>query len=179
MNFNKEYREITKEILESETFNLLKRDIHHGTNKFEHCKRVSYLSFLIAKILKCNVRDTARGGLLHDFFFGTRTEKKENDYLCHPKTSVINAKKYFDINNNEERIIENHMFHCAIIKKFTPFLKMVDGDQNYFMENKPSSKESVIVCISDLLVSIFEVLRFKIKYNAALYVIFLINIVKY
>jgi len=177
MQLNKEYKEIANEILENEDFLMLKNDIHHGSNKYDHCKRVSYLSFLISKLFKGNCREVARAGLLHDFFYGSRTSKIENDYLKHPKTSAKNAKKYFDIDENETKIIESHMFHHALFKRITPFMK--EEDKKYFKENKPKNKESIIVCVSDLLVSLFEVCVYKVRYNFCLYMIFLLNIVRY
>ena len=69
------------------------------------------------------------------------------------------------------------MFHHALIKKITCFMK--DEDKKYFKENRPSDKESIIVCISDLIVSAFEVCAYKIRYNTCLYVIFLLNLVHY
>lgn len=176
---NKEYKEITNEIINHEQFKCLKNDVHHGSNKYDHCKRVSYLSYIMSRVFKANSSEVARAGLLHDFFFGSRTLKKENDYLQHPETSLNNALNYFSLNSNEQNIIKSHMFHCAIIKKFTPFLKEYEEDKKYFKENKPNSKESVIVCIADLIVSIFEVIRFKIRYNTALYVLFILNIIRY
>ena len=178
MRLKKEYKEITSEILNNEKFNILKNDVHHGTNKYDHCKRVSYLSFLLSKILNANSSDCARGGLLHDFFFGTRIEKAENDYLKHPKTSLNKALKYFKVNKNEEKIIENHMYHCALAKKITPFFKLDYEGEKYFKNNRPTTKEGIIVCLSDLFVSFYEVIRYKIKYNTAMYMIFLINIIK-
>ena len=173
MSFNKEFKELTKDVLFNSNFEVLKNDIHHGSNKYDHCKRVSYLSFLIAKITKANCKEVARAGLLHDFFYGSRTAKKENDYLKHPKTSADNAKKIFGINNREEQIIKSHMFHHALIKKFTPFMK--EEDKIYFKENKPQNKESIIVCVSDLLVSLYEVFAYKIRYNTILYTIFILK----
>lgn len=177
MKLNKEYKEITSEILENEYFALLKNDTHHGSNKYDHCVRVSYLSFLLAKLFKGNRTEVARAGLLHDFFFGTRTSKDENDYLKHPKTSAKNAEKYFSIDENEKDIIESHMFHHALIKRLTPF--MSEEDKAYFKNNKPKNKDGIIVCVSDLLVSIFEVCAYKIRYNTCLYILFLLNIVRY
>ncbi|MBE6156393.1 MAG: HD domain-containing protein [Firmicutes bacterium] len=177
MKLNKEYKEITGEILESENFAILKNDVHHGSNKYDHCKRVSYLSYLMAKLFNGNCREVARAGLLHDFFFGSRTSKVENGYLKHPKTSVENAKKYFDIDENEASIIESHMYHHALLKRLTPFMK--EDDKKYFKEHKPKNKDSVIVCVSDLLVSIFEVCAYKIRYNFYLYMIFILNIARY
>lgn len=177
MKLNREYDEITQSILYNDKFVILKNDNHHGTNKYDHSKRVSYLSFLIAKMFRANSKEAAKAGLLHDFFYGERTEKEENSYLNHPITSANNAKKYFCITENEEKIIKSHMYHHAICKKLTPFL--TEKDKDYLKKYKPNSKESIIVCISDLLVSIFEVGTFKIRYSTSLYIIFLINIFRY
>jgi len=179
MKLNVEYKKITSEILENENFILLKNDVHHGSNKYDHCKRVSYLSFIMAKIFRGNCRSVARAGLLHDFFFGSRTEKDENDYLKHPKSSARNAKLFFNIDGNEGNIIETHMFHYALVKRFTPFLKKYQEDKVYYRECKPKNKDGVIVCAADLLVSIFEVLVFKIRYSFCLYMLFLLNLVRY
>ena len=120
-NINEYYR-LAGNILTNDYFLELKKDNHHGTNKYDHCKRVSYISFLLAKILKANKREVVRAGLLHDFFFGERTEKEENSYLKHPKTSAINAKKYFNITEKEAKDIETHMFHHVLVKKVLPFV---------------------------------------------------------
>lgn len=177
MKLNKEYKGITEDILNNESFQLLKNDIHHGTNKFDHCKRVSYLSFLLSKLFKSNCKEAARAGLLHDFFFGSRTSNEDNSYVNHPKTSVKNAKEHFKINDEEANIIETHMFHYALVKRLTPFIK--EEEKTYFKKNKPNGKNGIIVCVSDLLVSIFEVCAFKIRYNICLYMIFLLNVIKY
>ena len=176
MSLYKEYEEITNSIIYNDKFVVLKNDCHHGTNKYAHCKRVSYLSFLMTKLFRGNAKEAARAGLLHDFFYGERTSKEENDYLKHPKTSAINAKKYFTVNEKETNIIESHMYHHALIKKLTPF--MSDEDNKYFKENKPKYKESVIVCVSDLLVSIYEVCFYKVRYNTCLYLLFFLNIMR-
>ena len=94
MKINKEYRELTDEIINNQDFKFLKNDVHHGTNKYEHCKRVAYLSFLMSKIFKGNTKVITKAGLLHDFFYGERTTKEENSYLKHPMTSAKNAIEY-------------------------------------------------------------------------------------
>lgn len=177
MKLNKEYKEISNDILNNENFELLKNDIHHGTSKYAHCKRVSYLSFLLSKIFGGNSKKVVRAGLLHDFFFGTRTAKEENSYFKHPMTSVKNARKYFEIDEKEANIIKSHMFHYAFIKNLTPFINK--EEKEYYKSYKPQSKESIIVCVSDLLVSIFEVCAFKIRYNTSLYLIFILNLLHY
>lgn len=177
MKINNEYKELTNDILSNTNFVLLQNDVHHGTNKLAHCKRVSFLSFLLSKIFKGNAKNAARGGLLHDFFYGSRTAKEENNYLKHPQTSANNAKKYFDISTEELNIIKSHMYHHALLKRLLPFIK--EEDKRYLAENKPKSKDAVIVCISDLLVSIFEVCAFKIRYSVCLYMIFFMNVIRY
>lgn len=176
MSINKEYENITNPIIYNENFIILKNDTHHGTNKYDHCKRVSYLSFILAKIFRCNTKEVARAGLLHDFFYGTRLSNLENDYLRHPKTSVKNAKKYFKIDNIEESIIESHMYHYALVKRITPFI--TNEEKEYLHNSKPKNKESIIVCIADLLVSIYEVCIYKTRYSVILYMLFIMNNIK-
>ena len=177
MGFNRKYKEIINDIITDDNFQLIKNDNHLGTSKFDHCKRVSFLSYIIGKMFKGNISEVTRAGLLHDFFYGSRTSKEENSYLNHPKTSIINSKKYFNISDNEARIIETHMFHYALVKKIFPF---INRDRKIkLVEHKPNSKEGIIVCVSDLLVSIYELGMFKIRYSLCLYLLFVINIMKY
>ena len=177
MKLNREYKEIANNILENKQFLELKNDNHHGSNRYDHCKRVSYLSFLIAKIFKGNTEEVIISGLLHDFFHGTTNSSAEISYLTHPYMSANNAKKYFDINKDEEDIIKTHMYHYALVKNAFPFINK--REKVNAKEYKPTSKEGYIVCISDLLVSIFEVGIFKVRYTACLYFIFLVNLINY
>ncbi len=177
MSFNKEYKEISEPILNNANFVKLKDDNHHGSTRYDHCRRVSYLSFLMAKIFKGNCKNVVEAGLLHDFFHGNTNSNESITYLTHPKTSVENAKKYFELNKEEEEIIETHMYHYALVKNAFPFINK--GEKVKAKEYKPKSKEGAIVCISDLLVSIFEVARFKVRYNTCLYILFAINLMRY
>ena len=171
MRYNKEYKEITRDILDNEDFLTLKNDNHHGTNRYDHCKRVAYLSYLITKFLRGNYESATKAGLLHDYFHGT------SSYLEHPKKSALNAKETFQINEQEESIIETHMYHYALTQKVISIAKKDrDIDLKQF---KPTCKEGFIVCISDLLVSIFELGRYKVRYDTCLYVLFIINMFRY
>lgn len=169
-----EYNKLAENILNNEYFLELKKDNHHGTNKYDHCKRVAYISYLLAKIFRANKDEVVRVGLLHDFFFGERTHKDENSYLNHPKTSALNAKKYFSITDKEAKDIETHMFHHVVIKKVLPFINTKEKAK--IKEHKPKSKEGAIICISDLLVSVYEFERFKLGYGVSLLAIFTINL---
>ncbi len=177
MKLKKDYNNLVENILNNEKFLLLKDDCHHGTNKYDHCKRVSYLSYIFAKAFKANKEEAARAGLLHDFFYGTRTTNEENSYLRHPLTSAINAKENFSISEKEIDIIKSHMYHYALVNRISPFTK--EETIEYLQSYKPKDKESVIVCVSDLLISIYEVLTYKIRYEFCLYLIFIFNIIRY
>lgn len=177
MSLNKEYKEFSDSILNNDKFKELREDDHHGSNRYDHCRRVSYLSFLMAKLFKGNCEDVVKAGLLHDFFHGSTGSKEAISYLNHPKTSVKNAKKYFEITDNEAQIIETHMYHYALVKNVLPFINKQEKVKA--KEYRPTSKEGFIVCISDLLVSIFEVARFKVRYDTCLYFLFVLNLMRY
>ncbi|MBQ6687102.1 MAG: HD domain-containing protein [Bacilli bacterium] len=174
MKNNYEYYRLAGNILSNNYFLELKKDNHHGTNKYDHCKRVSYVSFLFAKIFKADCKEVVRAGLLHDFFFGERTEKEENSYLNHPHTSAINAKKYFNITDKEASDIRTHMFHHVLVKKIFPFVNYKEKAK--IKDNRPRSKEATIICLSDLLVSVYEFEKYRLRYGISLTFLFLINL---
>ena len=176
MKLKNEYRNIANDILNNEQFMLLKNYKHHGSNRYDHCNRVAYLSFLMAKICHANCDEAVKSGLLHDFFLGS-SDQEENNYLNHPKKCAENAKMYFNINDTEVNIIETHMYHYALTKKMLPFINH-DAKVNA-KEYKPQSREGRIVCLADLLASIFEVEHYRVKYSVWLYLIFVINLVRY
>ena len=174
MNKNEEYNALAKDILNNEHFLSLKKDNHHGTNKYDHCKRVSYVSYKLAKVFNANCESTVKCGLLHDFFFGERTHKEENSYLNHPKTSAINAKKYFNITDKEAKDIETHMFHHVLVKKILPFVNYKEKAK--IKDNKPVSKEGAIICFSDLLVSVYEFEKYRLRYGISVFALFILNL---
>ena len=139
LNDNYEYKKIVDDILEHEKFLKLKDCIHHGTNRFEHSVRVSYYSYKVTKKLNLNYQETARGGLLHDFFENDDlTEKKQKlSMFFHPYASLDNAKKNFEITPLEEDIIINHMFPTLPLRI-------------------PKNIESWIVSLVDKVVAVYE-----------------------
>ena len=167
-----EFEEYVCDILNNEYFLETKKDLHHGTSKYEHSLRVAKLSYRLGRIFKADLRSISRAGLLHDFFLGTRKESPQNSYLRHPVTASNNAKKYFNITEKEREAIKTHMFHHVLIKKIFPFINR--EEKASVKEFKPKSKEGWIVCASDLLISIVECERFQFTYafNVALLLIF-------
>lgn len=170
-----EFENLVCDILENENFLETKKDLHHGTSKYEHSLRVAKLSYKLSKIFKADVKSTTRAGLLHDFFFGTRKEKPENSYLRHPVTASNNAKKYFNVSTIEAEAIKTHMFHQVLLKKIFPFINR--KEKVSVKEFKPKSKEGWIICASDLLVSIMECERFQFTYVANVSLLILFNII--
>lgn len=174
---NIEFENLVSDILENEYFLETKKDIHHGTSKYEHSIRVAKLSYNLSKIFKADKKVTARAGLLHDFFFGTRKEKPENSYLRHPVTAASNAKKYFNVSDLESEAIKTHMFHHVLIKKIFPFIN--HKEKVSIKEFKPKTKEGWIICASDLLVSVVECERFQFTYVANVTLLLIFNIIMF
>lgn len=112
---NKEYLEIVKPILDLNEFNETKKIAHHGMNRFDHCARVSYYSYKIAKAMRLDFESVAKAGLLHDFFLEDSNDKKVKTLFKHPDYALEKASQYFILNDMEKDIIKNHMFpltHC-------------------------------------------------------------------
>lgn len=171
----KDYYDIVSNIVTNNKFKELKNDIHHSTNKYDHLVRVSKLSYRIAKFTKGDVAATTRAGLLHDFFYGDRKSSIQNSYLNHPYTSANNAKEVFNISDFEADIIKTHMFHHTFFRSICPIIN--PSEKVKIKEGKPKSKEAWIVCLSDLVVSAYEGLRYNIATKTALYAIFLYNFI--
>lgn len=103
---------IVSDILDNNNFLSIEKCRHHGINRLEHSLHVSYYSYLIAKKLRLNYKDTARGSLLHDFF--SKDDLKPNRqkfcFAIHPYLSLKNACNNFELSDLEKDIIINHMF---------------------------------------------------------------------
>tara|TARA_Y100000588_G_C13802290_1_gene731372 strand:- start:48 stop:521 length:474 start_codon:yes stop_codon:yes gene_type:complete len=116
--FNKDFYQITKDILYHPEFLKLKSLRHHKKDIYHHVVRVSYLSYVIAKRLKLDSVAAARGGLLHDFFVydwrheGSIKKKKlfEKHGFTHAKEALDNAQTHFNLTPKEKDIIIKHMF---------------------------------------------------------------------
>ncbi|HOZ53843.1 MAG TPA: HD domain-containing protein [Bacilli bacterium] len=156
---NKDYNNEIKDIVEDKDFDKIKTIVHHGTSRLNHSLRVSYLSYSIAKKLKCDSKVAAEAGLLHDFFL----EKEGNNIkgfkliFTHPKIAKENAKVLFNVDDKVQNVIETHMF---------PFSLSV-----------PASKEAWIVSTIDKVVAVSE-FSSKFKTQLTLWALFIINFIK-
>lgn len=139
---DKEYYLLVRHILNNIEFRKISNCIHHGTTRLDHSLRVSYCSYLIAKKLKWDYESTARGGLMHDFFYNERggiTRDGFKSTFTHNKKALYNSEKYFGLDCKEKDIIEKHMFPINV--------------------KPPIYKESIIVSIVDKFISIMELNR--------------------
>jgi uncharacterized protein len=159
-----DYIELVKDILSDQKFTKTKYNDHHGFSKFDHSLKVSYYSYKIAKKLKLSYIETARAGLLHDFFLSDNRSCFRNKFLSnfrHAKEARDNAKEKFKLSPKEEDIIITHMFPLNIIP--------------------PKYLESWIVTTVDKFVATNEFLmlfKFKTKLATNLFLIFLFNSLK-
>ena len=150
---DKEYMDYIEEFAKSDIVKEMKKYVQHGdTSTYEHCLKVSYASYKLAKLLGLNAKECAIGGLLHDLFLydwhDKNREGKHEFFLPHGFTHGVvaerNAKKYFDINEVCSDIIVTHMFPLTIWKV-------------------PKYKESYVVLMVDKYLSTAEVFKRKRK----------------
>lgn len=120
-----QYMNIVRHILNNDEFSKLKDIKHHEQTRLNHCLKVSYYAYIIAKKLRLSYEEVARAGLLHDFYLGqVKEQKKIKDRLLlfttkHPEQAVNNSLQYFDLTDKEMDIIRTHMFPIDIkIPKF-------------------------------------------------------------
>ncbi len=162
-----EYLFIVNNILENNEFQKINNIKHHNTTRLNHSLKVSYYSYKIAKSLRLDYKDVARGGLLHDFYIiEIRNCEKIKDKILlfstkHPNEALINASNNFELSEKEVNIIESHMFPV-----------------DYRI---PKYAESWIVSLVDKVLSFGEFSkRFsgKLGYIFNLYLIFILNTIK-
>lgn len=166
-NKDQEYLFIINNIIENDEFKKIENIKHHNTNRLNHSIKVSYYSYKIAKTLKLDYKEVARGGLLHDFYTDEISEcEKIKDKIKlfsiqHPTNAVNNATAYFNLTEKEINIIESHMF-----------------PMDYRI---PKYAESWVVSLVDKVLSFGEFYKkfsHKFSYILNLYLLFILNIIK-
>ena len=159
-----DYLSIVKHILTDDEFLKIKESKHHGVSRFDHSLKVSYISYKISKALKLHHEDTARGGLLHDFFLSdddANIKDKLVSTFVHPKKAVRNSMKHFDVSLREADIIRAHMFPINILPP-----KYMEGWVVNFVD------KGVALC------EFSSTIGFKLKFATNLFLLFLINFIK-
>ena len=112
-----EFENIIKDIDYSEVFQKTKEIIHHSLNRYDHCRRVAYYTFLITKKMHLSYKEATRAAMLHDFFLVDNKDitfkEKFGTLVNHPKYALAFSEKYFNLTNKEKDIIVTHMFPIA------------------------------------------------------------------
>lgn len=112
---NLEFYDLIQPILDHKEFQKLKKIKHHGISRFDHCMRVSYYTYLVAKGFGLNYKEATVAALLHDFFTDEVSDENSISRLRkHPSFAVENAKKYFALSPLQEDIILRHMFPVTL-----------------------------------------------------------------
>lgn len=159
-----EFIRIVEHILDNEEFKKIKKIEHHGVNRYDHSVSVAYYSYKVAKLMRLDYKETARGGLLHDFFMSPEDRTKTDRFIStfvHPKHALNTAKSHFELSKKEEDMIRSHMFPINI--------------------SVPKYAESWIVSTVDKIVAINELslkVKFRVKYAYSLALLFMINFIR-
>lgn len=153
------FSEISKDIINTNKFNELKKENHHGLTRYIHVMRVSKFTYKLSKLLHMDYISATRAALLHDYYTSSDLEniKEFNKLNVHPSVASKNALLEFDLNEIEKNAIESHMFPMG--------------------KSLPKYKESWLLTIVDKSVATYEQLNFKCRNTVALYMLFLINMV--
>lgn len=159
-----EFNQIIKDILEHNEFSKMKNIEHHGITRLDHSLKVSYYSYKIAKAMHLDYLQTARGGLLHDFFFSPEDRSSKERLLStftHPAKALDTANTYFNLSRKEQDMIRSHMFPINI--------------------SVPKYLESWIVSGVDKAVALSELslkYKFKCRYAYNVVLLFVLGFIK-
>ena len=134
-----EFEEIVKEFSENPKSYQMRDFIQHGqVTTYDHCMAVSKMSYSIGRHFKVNRRSLVKGAFLHDYFLydwhkmvGTHHGK------MHPLRAAENAERDFGLTKKEREIIKCHMWPLTLTRV-------------------PKSREAIIVCVADKIVSLKE-----------------------
>ena len=106
---------------------------HSTTNRLDHIRAVTYMSFILSKKLSLDVKAASRAALLHDLVY---YDWHDPDYshrphgLRHPRFAAFNAKLLVpSLTKKEARIILRHMWPLTVLP--------------------PSSREGLLVTFCD------------------------------
>lgn len=143
MKDDKEFLQCISDILYTEPVQRMNSFIQHGnTTCLAHCINVSYYCYKLSKFLAFDSKSAARAGLLHDLFLYDWHNRHDfiHSYM-HPRISLYNANKFFELNPIECDMIEKHMFPLTLAL--------------------PKYKETVVIVIVDKFCAIIETLKHK------------------
>lgn len=135
---------IRKQLEEKGDFEEMKAYMQHGrVSTYEHVCKVAALCCMISAGLKLTLDEESllKGALLHDFYLYDWHNNKPGTLhgFHHSEIAKKNAVEQYNIDEKTQNIIESHMWPLTLDKL-------------------PQSREAVLVCLADKIVSVQETL---------------------
>ena len=110
----REFVELTKELLDSDQVRMMGRWKHHGpVTTLDHSLFVAFSTYRIARVLRMDVHSAVRGALLHDLYLYDSRDKSAhpgNQCFDHPRFAARNAAALTTLSPKEKNIILSHMW---------------------------------------------------------------------
>ena len=110
----REFIELTRELLDSEPVRMMGRWKHHGpVTTLDHSLFVAFSTYRVARLLRMDVRAAVRGALLHDLYLYDSKDKSAhpgNQCFDHPRFAARNAAALTPLSPKERNIILSHMW---------------------------------------------------------------------
>ena len=110
----REFVELTRELLDSEQVRMMGRWKHHGpVTTLDHSLFVAFSTYRVARMLRLDVRSAVRGALLHDLYLYDSRDKSAhpgNQCFDHPRFAARNAAALTPLTPKEKNIILSHMW---------------------------------------------------------------------
>ena len=146
-----EFELIVKDMMEHNTVQQMDQfRQHYDTSCYEHCVNVSYISYRICKKLKLDYKSAARAAMVHDLFLYDWRKRQDGRKglhgFTHPRTSLENAQKIFELSKKEQDIILKHMWPLTIkFPRYTEswvvtfvdkYCALSESFNHYFKKNK-------------------------------------------
>ena len=126
----------------------MKDYVQHGNvSVYDHVNAVAHTAYTLAHALKIKVDEKVliEGALLHDFFgYDWHNDKVKRKFFdmhgfTHAKRAGERAARHFNVDKKTRHVIESHMWPLTL-------------------RSLPKSREAIIVCIADKIVSARETL---------------------
>lgn len=160
LKYDSYFLDVAAPIIEHEEYQRMKNIPHHHGCVYDHCLDVAYYSYKVALKLNLDVESTIRGALLHDFYLYKFKKRKDKSLLVegyrhsrqHPKVAIRNASKYFQLNDKEKDIIQNHMFPVGLPRSSEAWVTTL------------TDKTLAIIEYSSRLVNYFQLQYYKISF---------------
>ena len=145
LNFDEIINKYASDILNDLDFKKQTKYMQHkNVSVYSHVLNVARYSLKMVNKFNINIdtKSLIRGCLLHDYFLYDWHENDPSHRLhgfTHASRALKNANEVFDLNDIEKNMIYTHMFPLNL--------------------RLPKYKESIILCISDKICAIKEIIR--------------------